>query len=263
MGRRCKNKRNTVTKIYVIGKTELENDKKKKILKLIGSVVVSLVSVAASIATCFTLWEMRNERNQSYKPYFVIESAEYIDTYTEPMLNKQNTQNLIDSFSKYNGERPEMYINISNIGAGTATNVVIRFTDEVFLDYWKIACKYYDNVEIDNTSIKFEVEDNSDDGTQKVIHSIINDDLDVYKAYIVSGDSVDIKLPEEYQILLHSIVYCTGAGEKLPKIEFTIDYDDLQGVHYTDTYKLSIDIVFCNYLNEGREFLKYVIEPCK
>ena len=103
----------------------------------------------------------------------------------------------------------------------------------------------------------------NNDDTQKAIHSIINDDLDIYTAYIVSGDSIDIKLPEEYQILFRTIAYCIGSCEKLPKIELVIDYDDLQGVHYTDIYKLSIDIVFCNYLNEGRDHLKYVIEPSK
>ena len=81
MSKSYKNKRNNDIKvsIYIIERNESKNDSKRMILKQIGSFIVNLVTVAASLATCFTLWEMRKERNQSYKPYFVIESVEYTD----------------------------------------------------------------------------------------------------------------------------------------------------------------------------------------
>ena len=65
MSKSYKNKRNNDIKvsIYIIERNESKNDSKRMILKQIGSFIVNLVTVAASLATCFTLWEMRKERN--------------------------------------------------------------------------------------------------------------------------------------------------------------------------------------------------------
>ena len=96
MSKSYKNKRNNDIKvsIYIIERNESKNDSKRMILKQIGSFIVNLVTVAASLATCFTLWEMRKERNQSYKPYFVIESVEYTDEYTSSSYDIRDIRNL-------------------------------------------------------------------------------------------------------------------------------------------------------------------------
>ena len=40
-------------------------------------VIASIATVAASIATCFTVVEMKSERNQLYKPQMIFESSHY------------------------------------------------------------------------------------------------------------------------------------------------------------------------------------------
>ena len=99
------------------------------ILKEILFFIVNLVTVAASLATCFTLWEMRKERNQSYKPYFVIESVEYTDEYTSSSYDIRDIRNLCSSLDVDIDKIPKMYIIINNLGAGTASNIDIAFSD--------------------------------------------------------------------------------------------------------------------------------------
>lgn len=277
MGRRRKNKRKNDTKIliYILERNESENNRKKISLKHLGRFVVSLVSVLASIATCFTLWEMRKERNQLYKPYFVIDSVEYIDEYESPGIRGSGIFDFMLLFSEDFGERPQIYLTINNIGAGTATNIDIKFTNNVFKRYWKIACENCDDDEVDITDYSLDIHNYEfdkcadsgyifidDDGTRMATRLMITHDLATYEAYIVPGDSIEVKLPEEYQILLHSIAYCTGMYHRLPEIELVINYDDLQGIHYTDTYKLSVELMFEDRLSYDKIRAKYIIEPC-
>lgn len=266
MSRGQNNKKKSVIKIliYIVEKNEAESDNKKKILKRIGKFIVSLVTVAASIATCFTLWEMRKERNQSYKPYFVIESVEYVDEYTKPNLDIQNVENLSQSLDVDIEKRPKMYIILNNLGAGTATNIDITFSDKVFENYWEIACQYYGDDEIIISDNKINYSLFSDDPVVKGSHYMKRNDLNIYKSYVVPGATIEIPLPEEYRSLLYSIAYCTrGDCGKLPAIELNINYDDLQGKHYTETYKLSINIIVDLNSSETVDYAKYIIEQCK
>lgn len=266
MSRGQKNKKNDVTKIlvYIIEKDEAEKDNKKRILKQIGSFVVSLVAVAASIATCFTLWEMRKERNQSYKPYFVIESVKYTDEFKKPVFDIRDTRNLFISLMKDIEKRPQMYIVINNLGAGTATNINITFSDEAYKNYWEIACQYYDKEKIFILGDEIRYSLYNDDSIYKNTYYLNGDDLNLYKSYIVPGAVVEIPLPEAYCTLLHSIAYCTcGDCDKPPAIELSISYDDLQGIHYEETYRLSIDIIVDLNSSETVDYVQYIIEQCK
>lgn len=88
------------------------------------------------------------KRNQSYKPYFVIASFEFVDEYTKPIFDIRDVRNLSRSLVVDIGKRPKMYIVFNNLGAGTATNIDITFSEKVFEKYWEIACQYYDDDEI-------------------------------------------------------------------------------------------------------------------
>ena len=164
MSKSYKNKRNNDIKvsIYIIERNESKNDSKRMILKQIGSFIVNLVTVAASLATCFTLWEMRKERNQSYKPYFVIESVEYTDEYTSSSYDIRDIRNLCSSLDVDIDKIPKMYIIINNLGAGTATNIDIAFSDEVYKSYWEIACRYYsdDKIQITDNDNNYSLQNN-------------------------------------------------------------------------------------------------------
>ena len=266
MSRRRNNKKNYTIKIliYIVEKNESESDNKKKIIKQIGKFAVSLITVAASIATCFTLWEMRKERNQSYKPYFVIEPVEYVDEYTKPFFGIQDVKNLSQSLDVDIEKRPQINIVFNNLGAGTATNIDITFSDKVYEEYWGIACQYYDDDKIFIYEDKINYSLYNDDSVVKSSHYMKRNDLNIYKSYVVPGATIEIPLPEEYRTLIRSIAYCTfGDYNELPAIDLTIDYQDLQGIHYKETYRLSIDIEVDLDSSETLDYAKYIIEQCK
>lgn len=146
----------------------------------------------------------------------------------------------------------------------------------MFKRYWKIACENCDDDEVDITDYSITIYnyifnerlnsgyiETGDDGAKKATRMMITRDLNTYEAYVVSGDNIEVKLPEEYQILLHSIAYCTGMYHKLPEIELVINYDDLQGIHYTDIYELSVELIVEDRLSYDKIRAKYFIEPYK
>lgn len=75
---------------------------------------------------------------------------------------------------------------------------------------------------------------------------------------------MEVPLPDEYRTLLHSIAYCTkGDYGELPAIDLNVEYQDLQGVHYKEAYRLGIDIEVDFDLSETLNYVKYIIEQCK
>ncbi len=250
--------------ICIVEKKESKINNGLKFFKHIGNFIVSLVTIAASIATCFTLWEMRNERNQSYKPYFVIETVKYMDEYTKPVFNIRDVRNLGNSLLVDVEKIPRMYIIANNIGAGTATNIDVLFSDEEYENYWAAACEYYtdDEIDISDDEIKYNLDSN--EPKIKGSHYMKRHDLNVYKSYIVPGATMEIPLPEEYCTLFRSIAYCTnGDCYKLPKIKLTINYDDLQGIHYAETYNINVDIKVDLDSSDTMDYANYIIEQCR
>lgn len=234
-----------------------------KIAKKAMKFMVALTTFAASIATCITVIQMRNERNQSYKPYFVMETVSYTDEFTEPRFDIRDSENLRDSLMVDDGERPQMDIVIRNIGSGTAVNVDITFSDEAYEKLWEIACTYYDDEKIEITESELRSYDNMSQKMQHVC-DINRRDLTRYEAYIVPGAVTELPLPEELRTLLRSIAYCTnGDCEELPEIELNVNYKDLQGICYEETYKFRIRLSVDLHSKDSKYIANYVIEQCK
>lgn len=227
--------------------------------------IMVISTVAASIATCVTVLQMRNERNQSYKPYFVIESVDYMDEYTKQAYNFGDIRNLSDSLRIVESEeRPPMYIIINNIGAGTATNINISFPDKVYKNYWEIACEYYKDEEIEITEHDLSIKKNMDNRIMWTGHHVYKGDFNVYETHVVSGENLSIKLPDEYQKSLRSIAYCTrGDCHRPPVLELVVNYEDLQGIHYTETYNIGVDVRVDTLSSEIIDCAKYIFKQCK
>lgn len=208
-------------------------------------IFIEISTVAASIATCVTVLQMRNERNQSYKPFFVFKSLEYADEYTKPVYDIWDSRNYSDSLNVDVEKRPQMYLIIENIGAGTAVNINITFPGYIYEEYLEIACEYYG-----------EKKYRSQYGYTR--------DFNVYKTHIVSGENMEIELPEEYQKAFRSIAYCTWGDCYRPSVmDITIDYDDLQGIHYSETYNIGVDIEVDMHSSETMDYAKYIFKQCK
>lgn len=232
-------------------------------LKMIASFITSLVTLSASVATCLTVWEMRNERNQAYKPYFVIESVRYTEEFKKPAFSLQDTNNLVSSLNLDTTELTRMAIIIDNIGSGTSTNISITFSCEEYKDFWEMVCQYYDNDKIeitdDELSVDYYLSLFEEQHTHK--HRMVTSDLIINKPYVFSKESLEVLIPEEYCRLLHSVAYCTnGDYDELPTIGLVICYDDLQGIKYKEEYKIGIKVYVDLNSDETLNYAEYVIE---
>lgn len=231
--------------------------------KVIGKAIINVVTITASIATCLTVQEMRNERNQAYRPYFIIEKMVCNEKLEKSVYNIHDTNNLVESLLKDANDLIPMAITIDNIGSGTATNIKVDYSCEEYKDYWKIICNNYNDDDIvqisnDELRVKYYL---SSFGENEYKHSMNTSDLIVEKPYVFSKEKLEIPIPEEYRRLFFSVAYCTnGDFQKLPKIKLEIYYDDLQGITYHKTFKISVDIKVDSNSDDKLNLAKYVIE---
>lgn len=96
--------------------------------------ISSIAAVAASIATCFTVVEMKNERNQLYKPHLIFESSQYSDDYKVTTWGIGDVRNLIilyDDVEKY----PMLETTVYNIGSDAAIDIEIKFLLDNYKEY--------------------------------------------------------------------------------------------------------------------------------
>ncbi len=220
----------------------------------------SFVALAASVATCYTIVEMRKERNQAYKPYFVIETARYEEQFEKPFYGIYDSNNLVHLLS--NQEPIPMELCIDNIGADTATDIQVLFSCKEYKDYWNAVCQYYDEdeVEIAEDYVKVKCYLALSEEIVQLKYNINKEDLAVKVPYIFSREHTKIPIPEEYCRLFSAIAYCTnGDYEQLPKLELEISFKDLQGINYHSTFKLSVDIDMDTQSDETFNYVNYTI----
>lgn len=248
------------------------NDKKTKVflvIKKVFSVFTGLVTLFASIATCITVWEMRDERNQSYKPYFIIESASINEELKGSTFDVHDTLNLVESLSVSEKELVPIDIVFDNIGSGTATDICVSFSPKMYKAYWKTICQYYDNNDIDvsDNDLKVNYFLSSYNKSFTHEHTMVLSDLKTKKPYVFTKKSISIPLPEEYRRIIHSIAYCTnGDYGNIPPIELEICYNDLQGINYSKKLKLGVKVYIKTKTSSEAEIkrtAKYVIEQIK
>lgn len=215
------------------------SDKKKIYRKLLRFIEIlsALATVAASIATCLTVTEMKNERNQLYKPQMIFESSNFSDNYEENTWNIRDIRNLI-VLKKDDEQLPKLETTIYNIGSDAALDIKIEFILDNYTDYIREITQYYDENE-------FEINDNSFDikyDETTFSYSISNKDFIINKPYLLSGESFKINIPEEFCRLLYYLNRCTNGdyGWK-PAIHLKMSYLDLQGNEYTYDYELIVN----------------------
>lgn len=222
-------------------KNEISSNKNKKktyrkILRFI-EILSALATVAASIATCLTVTEMKNERNQLYKPQMIFESSNFSDDYEGNTWNIRDIRNLI--VLKNDEEQfPKLETTIYNIGSDAALDIKIEFILDNYADYVREITQYYDENE-------FEINDNSFDikyDETTFSYSISDKDFIINKPYLLSGESFKINIPEEFCQLLYCLNCCTNRDYSWqPTIHLKMSYLDLQGNEYTYDYELIVN----------------------
>lgn len=218
------------------------NEKKEKFKHIalwIGKAVVSIATVAASIATCFTVTEMRNERNQLYKPQIIFESTHYSDDYEHEILGLHSVKSLVCILHDEDS-LPPLKTTIYNIGSGAALEIEINFSLENYNEYVEEIGSYFRDGTIVADGSGFAIHY---DGI--TLHHYANrSDCRIEKPFLLSGESMDIAFPEEFSKLLYYLIRCTwGDYGPHPAVHLQISFLDLQGIKYCIDYKLGIKMV--------------------
>lgn len=236
------------TNKYMIKKYYIKKDLDKKLkgfFKFFGSMLINIIkiipsiaAVAASIATCFTVIEMRNERNQLYKPQMIFESSYFSDDYKKNVLNMEDVRNLVrnmDDEDKF----PILETVIYNLGSGAALDFEINFILDNYEKYIEEITQYYRDADIEINDNNFKV---SFDG-MIFRDSASYDDFTIKKPFLLSGDSINVAIPSEFCKLLYCLNVCTNGDYGWdPAIHLQISYSDLQGIVYTNDYELLINM---------------------
>ncbi len=230
--------------------------------------IISFSTVAASIATCVTVFSMREERNQAYKPYFIFRPAYYTQEVEKSVYSIYDVSNLIIAQDVDDEQIIPMTLMLENIGSGTATNIEISFSCGNEKEYMEEICKYYDDNEVEFTDKYLKVTNYLLNVGETIRLKYYMDDIgwSVDKSYIYTKEGIEIVIPEEYRKLLYVLAFCTNGDyerEKIPSIEVSISYNDLQGIDYYEKFILKAEVYVDLNSDEKKNFVEYRIEELK
>lgn len=220
-------------------------------IKLISIIKIasSIAAVAASIATWFTVIEMKNERNQLYKPQMIFESSYFSDDYKKTTWETGDAKNLVVSMND-DDQFPALETTVYNIGSGAALDFEINFILDNYKNYIQEITRYYRESDIEINDNNFEI--NVDGNTFK--YSACYDNFIIKKPFLLSGDSMNIDIPNEFCKLLYCLNVCTNGDYGWdPAIHLQISYSDLQGIVYSNDYELLIKTEI-SYSGQGERY---------
>lgn len=211
----------------------------KRVALRIIKAVASMTAVAASIATCITVVEMREERNQLYKPQMIFESSHYSDDYEYDICGLHSVNSLICIL--YDEDNlPPLETTIYNIGSGAALEIEIEFLLENYNEYVEEIGYYFRDGTVVANDSGFAIHY---DG-KTLNHYANREGCIVGKPFLRPGESMDIAFPKEFSKLLYYLIRCTwGDYGAYPTVHLQISFSDLQGTKYCIDYKLGVKMV--------------------
>lgn len=235
------------------------------VIKEVLYVLTSMVTIVASVATCFTVILMRDERNQAYKPYFIFRAANYTQEIDKPVYPISNVTNLIVAKEDEEKQIIPMTILLENIGSGTATNIEVSFSYGEENDYMEEICKYYYDSEYELTDESLRVNYYLTQSNESIwLHYNLDEIIDSHnRSYIYAKEGTEITIPKEYCELLYLLAYCTNGDydkENIPSIKVSISYNDLQGIDYYEEIILRAEVQVDLNANKDKYYVKYIIE---
>lgn len=238
-------------------KKECIAKKMRDVTKLFGrmlfitiKIISSIAAVAASIATCITVIEMRNERNQLYKPQMIFESSYFSDDYKRIFWDTRDARNLIIRINDKD-EFPALETTVYNLGSGAALDLKINFIIDNYDDYIEEITRYYiyNNVEINDNNFKISIDGNIFE------YSVSYENFIIKKPFLLSGESMNVVIPNEFCKLLYCLNVCTNGDYTWePTIHLQMSYSDLQGNTYFNDYELLIKTDI-SYFEQGEKYL--------
>lgn len=261
---KMRHKKKQLNKHQIIFQSMQSGDDKNSFIQkgaMVLQIAASIATVIASFATCVTVQEMKNERDQLYKPQMIFERSCYSDDYERSILGSGlwDAEDLADHVYDNTGNLPLLETTVYNIGSGPALEMEISFMLDSYKEYAENISQYFrDGTVIANDSgftIYY-------DGGRSCRYYVDTRDNIIRKPFLLSGESMNIAFPEDISILLYNLNYCTlGDFSWEPKVRVQISFLDLQGIRYCIDYELVIKMS-TNSSEQGNEYfhVDYYIE---
>lgn len=224
----------------------------------IAQIAGAIAAVVTSAVTWVTVQEMKNERNQLYKPQMIFERSYYSDDYERNILGLWDAKDLADHIYYGTGNYPSLETTIYNIGSGAALEIEINFMLDSYEEYVEAIGRYFKNGTIIANNSGFTIHYN------KITrhHFVDTRNCIIRKPFLLSGESMDIAFPKEISELLYCLNYCTlGDYSWEPKVRVQISFLDLQGIRYCIDYELVIKMVISDSKQGDKYFhVDYKVE---
>ena len=234
------------------------SDKTEKPKSNITEIATLITAIATIITSCATLWtvkEMREERDQAYKPEIVFESSQCIHSYyniaeSTFLESGYNILYFLSSDDYKDQLIPPLETTINNIGSGPASDVTVSFQLDNYEEYISQIAQIYSDANIETFSDGFQYSVSYDFKDYR-----IEDDLQINKPYLLRGESFSINIPKEYCKLLYLLAggVIDDELDYQPLIPVKIEYTDLQGKKYVYSYELLVSIDSHNFLTNDTE----------
>ena len=209
----------------------------------------ALATLATAFATFSSVNEMKEARNQLYKPCIIFEHSSYTNKYKDyESFTYVHEHNF--TFSDFdrddNGYIPNLKFAGYNIGEGVATDLEITFKFDNYNEFVEKISEEYPSIDIEiiDDGFIYHPYIDIDKRRSKIVHYKSTEGIEYKKLYLRPDDKMTISLPKEFCKLLYIIAGCKIEEQFIfnPTIDFHIKYDDVQGITYNEDYKVRVNI---------------------
>lgn len=210
-------------------------------------VLCAIISAVSLVFVVKTFVEMRIQRQSSYKPIIAIANSEItIDKFkvVESVNDESESLFSVYDFSKRISEIGSYYLELENIGFGTARNIEVVWDKDNFSNY----CYFFKRNEVNSETVDLTFEE---DGDLKIIKNgdlngpILEEKIsqDTYNPFLKNIDTEDsFKVDATFFTHLMFLSYFTSYEEEIPKILLNISYEDIYSKKYNTQVFLNYEI---------------------
>ena len=226
---------------YYFEECSIRNTKNKLLRKvnfeMIGKLLTGVATMVSTILVLLTLYEMKTQRNNAYKPAIIFETVTYSNTWEEYEDNSKRDP-YISSFITDDVNPTSIKIPVKNIGVGVAKNISFSITDECF-SVWNDL--YNSQVMIEQNFPEL------DKYFPETEYSYTNDEYIFYpKVFLLPNaeETFDFIIPSFYLKTIRTLTTTFNPRKYtgLPNLEVHVSYQDVQGIKYDKTIYLDINV---------------------
>lgn len=227
-------------------------------IKFWSEILASFATMVSAIIVVFTLHEMQVQRNNAYMPDIIFETVTVNISWGEP--EKLNAT-FIDTELETNPS--SVHIPSRNIGVGVAKKITYSLDSSNYISLLSV----YNELMPENQYTY------NQNGNFLSIHDGngsmgFNANCQSEKVFLLPAaeEAYDFVLPMQYTTLLQEIYSSCHARPRrnpqpvnIPDIKLNVSFEDVQGVKYSKTIPLAIEILFFAEDEDGNGMATYQI----